>query len=286
MHDSDGQRENGNDAIASILESSTFELIPLKNVMDQAAFLPAGARVSLTASPGNDLETTVEVAADLTEVGFQVVPHLSAHMTRDRAHLKRLLRRLGEIGVDQAFVIGGDADQVGDFFDALQLLEAMEEIGHTFRRIGVGCYPEGHATIPRPDLLKALKAKQEYAHYMTTQMCFDPVAISEFIAEMRREDVTLPVHIGIPGVAPLRKLMTISARIGVGASVRFLSHHTSLLGKLVRPGGYAPDELIHQLESTIMDPAAAIQGFHIYTFNQVETTEAWRREMLGSLRAS
>ena len=95
--------------------------------------------------------------------------------------------------------------------------------------------------------------------------------------------ITLPVYIGLPGVAPLRKLMSISARIGVGPSIRFLSHHASLLGKLVRPGGYAPDELIRQLTPTIMDPEAAIQGFHIYTFNQVETTEAWRQQMLAEL---
>ena len=100
---------------------------------------------------------------------------------------------------------------------------------------------------------------------------------------MRNEGITLPVYIGLPGVAPLRKLMSISARIGVGPSIRFLSHHASLLGKLVRPGGYAPDELIRQLTPTIMDPEAAIQGFHIYTFNQVETTEAWRQQMLAEL---
>jgi len=281
--DESGRQPGGEAALAAILAGSTFELIPLKNVMDQAGFLPQQARVAVTASPGKDLEATVELAAALSEKGFNVVPHLSAHMTHDRAHLTEILERLGELEVDQAFVIGGDADQSGDFFDAFELLQAMDEIGHPFTTIGVGCYPEGHSTISDEDLLNGLKAKQQYAGYMTTQMCFDPEAISSFISSMRHEGITLPVYVGIPGVAPLHKLMSISARIGVGSSIRFLSHHTSLLGKLVRPGGYAPDELIRQLTPTILDPEAAIQGFHIYTFNQVGTTEAWRQQMLEEL---
>jgi hypothetical protein len=33
------------------------------------------------------------------------------------------------------------------------------------------------------------------------------------------------------------------------------------------------------------DPAAAIVDLHVYTFNQVPSTEAWRAEYLAALRA-
>ena len=46
-------------ALARILTSPTFELVPLKNALDQAAFLPAGATVSVTASPAKGIEATV-----------------------------------------------------------------------------------------------------------------------------------------------------------------------------------------------------------------------------------
>ena len=39
---------------------------------------------------------------------------------------------------------------------------------------------------------------------------------------MRASGVTLPVHIGLPGVADLTKLLTISGRIGVADSARYL----------------------------------------------------------------
>ena len=98
----------------------------------------------------------------------------------------------------------------------------------------------------------------------------------------RRDDFR-PVHIGLAGVAPLLKLATISARLGIGDSVRFLTKQKGLLGNLVRPGGYAPDELIAALADAILDDDVGIAGFHVYTFNQVETTEEWRQEFLAEL---
>ena len=67
---------------------------------------------------------------------------------------------------------------------------------------------------------------------------------------------------------------------GVGVVFLFVN---LLVGKLVRPGGYSPDDLIVGLSDTLADPDAAIESFHCYTFNQVETTEAWRKDMLESL---
>lgn len=251
--------------------------------MGQVRFLPSRAQVSVTASPASELDDTIDLSQQLAAEGFDVVPHLSARMTLDGPHLAEILERLDKVQIRHAFVVGGDADQRGDFFDGLQLLEAMSGLGHGLTRIGVACYPEGHASIPGDALWDALEAKQPYADYMITQMCFDPEAIANFIEESRARGIMLPILIGLPGVVPIRKLVTISARIGVGPSMRFLSQHSKLLGQLVRPGGYAPDELIRRLARTIMRPEADIRGFHIYTFNQVETTEAWRRRMLADL---
>ncbi len=273
-------------ALARLLQSPKYELIPLKKVMDAVADLPAGATVSVTASPNKGLDVTIDLAERLKSQGFDAVPHLSARLTRDEAHLREVLKRLDAAGITKAFVIGGDAQDPGEFFDALSLLEAMTEIGHSLTEIGIGSYPEGHAVIPDHKLLQALHDKQQYAAYMTTQMCFDPEAIMSWVAAMRSGGITLPVVVGLAGVAPVLKLAQISARIGIGQSMRFLTKQHGLLGKLVRPGGYAPDELILGLAGAVADPVADIQGFHIYTFNQVGTTEAWRLEFLMELLAA
>ena len=260
-----------------------YELIPLKNVLEQASFLPDGARVSVTASPAKGMGATIDLTLALQQRGLRVTPHLSARLTTDRVELEQFLKTLDAEGVAGAFVVGGDGDPRGAFSDGLELLLAMEEIGHGLTEIGTPAYPEGHPVISDEILRRALADKQPYVSYMTTQMCFTPRTITGWLGEQRQYGITLPVYFGIPGVAELRRLLVISARIGVGDSMRFLSKNTSLLGKLVRPGGYSPDALIRALGDTLADEHAAVRGFHVYTFNQVERTERWRREFLALL---
>jgi methylenetetrahydrofolate reductase (NADPH) len=269
-------------ALARVLEDPTFELIPLKNVRDQAAALPRDATVSVTASPGKTIEATVDLAIELEATGLRAIPHLSARMIRDRAHLATLLSRLRDAGIDRAFVVGGDADEPGEFLDGLSLLRAMADAGSLPRELGCPCYPQGHPDIPDEALAQALRDKAPFVQYMTTQLCFDPKAIAGFIAERRSEGIELGVKLGIPGVAEIPKLMTISARIGVMDASKFVLRNYRFVGQLLKSGGiYKPSRLLRDLAPVIADPAANVIGLHVYTFNNVPATVAWRDE-LGS----
>ncbi len=271
-------------AMLDRLRAPTFELIPLKHAMDQAAHLPAGATVSVTASPTKGLEATVELAGALQAAGFSVVPHLSARMVRDRAHLCDLVAALDGSGVSRAFVVGGDEKEPGDYEDGLSMLRDLAEIGHRFAQVGIPAYPQGHAFIADAPLLEALRAKSEFADYVTTQLCFDPGAISSWIAARRAEGFTLPVHVGVPGVAEPQKLLALAARIGVADTHRFLAKNVRFVARLVRSGGfYRPDALLEGIAPTVADPRADITGFHLYLFNAVEATETWRRAKLETL---
>jgi methylenetetrahydrofolate reductase (NADH) len=272
------------EALARLLRAPTFELIPLRTSMDQAAFLPSGATVSVTASPAKGIEATIALCEQLQAAGFRAVPHLSARMVRDRAHLVDLIAWLEGAGVDRAFVVGGDAKEPGAYPDGLTLLREMAEIGHPLSEIGIPAYPQGHAFIADGPILEALRAKAPYASYMTTQLCFDPGAIATWIAARRAEGLTLPVHVGLPGVAEPQKLLAISARIGVADTHRFLVKNIRFVTKLVRSGGfYRPDALLEGLAPHLADPAAGIVDLHMYTFNAVDTFEAWRRSYLANL---
>ena len=270
--------------VVAALDHITYELIPLKNVHDQAAFLPAGATVSVTASPAKGLEATVELAATLESRGYRAIPHLSARIVRDRAHLREILARLADLGIDRAFVVGGDADEPGEYRDGLSLLRAMAELGNGPGHIGVPCYPQGHPDIPDNVLMAALRDKAPFAEYMATQLCFDPRAIAGFIAARRAEGIALGVKIGVPGVAEIPKLLSISARIGVKDSGRFLTKNARFVGQLLTSGGvYRPTGLLEKLAPVLSDPVADVVGLHLYTFNQVESTESWRRDYRASL---
>jgi methylenetetrahydrofolate reductase (NADPH) len=270
------------DGLSALLRGPTFELIPIRNAIDEARHLPAGSRVSVTASPAKGLEATVALCEDLRAAGFRPVPHLAARMVRDRAHLRDVLGRLRGAGVERAFVVGGDAKEPGDYHDGLSLLRAIHELGNPFTEIGVPSYPEGHADIADDVLLRVLLEKQPLASYTATQMCFNPDAISSWIARVRAAGVTLPIHLGTPGVAELTKLMTISARIGIADSARYLKKNRSIVGHLIT-GSFGPDALLERLAPTLADASADVRALHVFTFNQVQATVDWQRRMLEEL---
>ena len=266
-------------ALARVLADPTFELIPLKNVHEQAAAIPRERTVSVTASPGKTIEATVDLAIELEQAGLRAIPHLSARMIRDRVHLAALLDRLDAAHIDRAFVVGGDADEPGEFLDGLSLLRAMADLGRLPRELGCPCYPQGHPDIPDEALAQALRDKAAFVQYMTTQLCFDPKAIASFIAARRAEGNTLEVKLGIPGVAEIPKLLSISARIGVKDASKFVLRNARFVGQLLRSAGvYRPNDLMRKLAPLIADPAAGVIGLHVYTFNNVAATEEWRRE--------
>jgi methylenetetrahydrofolate reductase (NADPH) len=271
-------------ALARVLADPTFELIPLKNVRDQVATLPRGATVSVTASAGKGIDATVDLAIELEATGLRAIPHLSARMIRDRAHLATLLDMLEGSGIDRAFVVGGDADEPGEFLDGLSLLRAMADLGRLPKDVGCPCYPQGHPDIMDDELLQALRDKAPFVRYMTTQLCFDPRAIERFIADRRADGIDLPVKLGIPGVAEMPKLLSISARIGVKDASKFVLRNARFVGQLLRSAGvYRPTQLLRQLAPVIADPAADVIGLHVYTFNNLAPTVEWRDDLAAEV---
>src|SRR5258707_2813716 len=258
------------EALARLLTAPTFELIPLKTSMTQAAFVPPGVRVSVTASPAKVIEATIALCEQLQGRGFRAVRHLSARMVRDRSHLTDLIAWLEGAGVDRAFVVGGDAKEPGDYPDGLSLLRGMADIGHPLSEIGIPAYPQGHPFIADGPILEALHAKAAFASYMTTQLCFDPGAIATWIAARRAEGLRLPLHVDGPRVAEPQHLLAISARIGVADRHRFLAKNIRFVARLVRSGGfYRPDALLQGLAPYLLEPDAGIVALHLYTFNAV-----------------
>ena len=274
-------------ALARALEDPIFELIPIKSLPDQVPHLPPGALVSVTASPTKTIEATVDAARDLQAAGFRAMPHLSAHMIRDRAHLADLLAAARAGGVTRAFVVGGDSHEPGDFRDGLSLLRAMDELGHPFSHLGCPAYPQGHPDIPVPTLLQALRDKAPYVEHVTTQLGFDTAAIASWVAARRAEGFAPSIVIGVPGVADPQKLLTIAARIGVADARRFLTKNLRFVMGLARSGGfYRPTRFVQGVAPLLADPGARVTGLHLYTFNAVEATETWRREQLERLGAA
>jgi len=278
--------ERGPASLADRLRHARFEVLPLEGIEEQVlAHLGTDAKITVTASPRRGLEATVELTERLTAAGYATVPHISARLVRDRAHLTELIDRLHAGGVRELFVLAGDlAEPAGEFPGAVELLEAMGPRRADFDAIGITGYPESHHLISDEETIRAMFAKAPMATYIVSQLCFDAATIAAWIAEVRRRGTDLPIWIGVPGKVPHAKLLRVSMKIGLGESARFLSHHRNWISRLVIRQ-FKPDRLVRELTPCATDPAARVAGFHLYTFNEVARTERWRRATLARLGA-
>ena len=274
--------ETGSASLADRLRNARFEVLPLEGIEEQVrSHLSTDAKVTVTASPKRGVEPTVDLSERLTAAGYATVPHISARLVRDRAHLAELLDRLHAGGVRELFVLAGDAaEPAGEFPGAVQLLEAMGPRRADFDAIGITGYPESHHLISDEETIRAMFAKAPMATHIVSQLCFDAATIAAWIAEVRRRGTNLPIWIGVPGNVGYAKLLRTSMKIGVGESARFLSHRGSWISRLVTRQ-FKPDRLVRELTACATDPAARVAGFHLYTFNEVARTEQWRRAALA-----
>ena len=262
-----------------------YEVIPFKKTEEQVLqHLPKDVRLTVTASPAKGQDATIDLTVRLAGHGYDVAPHLSAQQVRDRAHLADIVARCREAGIRDVFVIGGDpTDTPTEFAHAHDLLVALHELDHGFTDIGIGGHPEGHPSVSEDVLFEALKQKCALATHIKTQIVFDPAVILRWARELKRRGIDLPVQVGVPGAVHRQKLLRVSGGLGIGESAKFLKKQQTLLWRFFLPGGYDPAKIIKGLAPHLGKPDNALDGFHVFTFNDLGPTEAWRRRTLESL---
>lgn len=271
--------------VAELLRRSRYEVLPLDGIEQQVLeHVPLDVTVTVTASPTKGLEPTLALAATLVRHGYEAVPHLSARLVRDAAHLAELVARLREAGVRDVFAVAGDAEQPhGAFQGAAELLDALAGLGHPFERIGITGYPESHPLIDDETTIAAMFAKARHATYIASQVCFDPRVTAAWIENVWARGTRLPIYVGVPGVVSRTKLLRVSTRIGIGDSLRFLRKNGDFAGRFLR-GGFSPDSVVDGLGPVL--ESGMVAGFHVFTFNDVEDTERWRRRRLERLASA
>jgi len=268
--------------LAGLLRTPRYEVFPTDDVLaNVASLVPREVTITVTASPRRGLPATIRLAVELAGIGFHAVPHLSARMIRDRHELGQILEALQGAGITEAFVIAGDVrEPAGQFPDAVSLLAALPA-DHGLTAIGVTGYPESHPFIHDDVTIQAMWDKRRLATYIVSNLSFDPANVKRWVERVRRRGVELPIHIGMAGVADPVRLLRVSTKIGVADAARFLRGHPSWLARMFRPGGYEPGRFVSALMPDIAQPERRIAGLHIFTFNEIEPTERWRREMLA-----
>jgi methylenetetrahydrofolate reductase (NADPH) len=273
-------------AVVEVLRHPRYEVLSLDGIEDAVvAHVPTTVKVTITASPHRGIDRTIALAEKLAMRGYDAVPHLSARLVRDGAHLEEILARLGAAGVRGLFVPAGDTHPTGEFEAAADLLAAMGDIRERFEEIGITGYPESHPLISDEQTIQAMFDKAPMATCIISQICFDADTIATWVARVRARGTDLPIWIGVPGLVDRSKLVRISMKIGLGQSARFALAHRAWVRRLVARQ-FHPDRLLWELAPSFADPQANVRGIHLFTFNELARTERWRRAMLARLGAA
>ena len=160
--------ETSRQGLIAFLKSPRYEVLPTESVEELVvAHVPKEVTITITASPRRGIDATVSLAESLAKHGYQVVPHISARLIRDQAHLQEVLARVDAVGRREVFIVAGDAKEpAGDFPDSVSLLEAINAEPHRLREIGITGYPERHSFIEDDLTIQAMWDKRRLATYI------------------------------------------------------------------------------------------------------------------------
>ena len=116
--------------------------------------------------------------------------------------------------VKRVFIIAGDPPEPeGPYSDSLQIIETGLLEKHGIEIVGVGGHPEGHPNNTPAELWVWMEKKLAAirAHGMVplvvTQFAFDDDAIVQWLSEMRARGIDVPVRLGVPGPAGIKRLL-------------------------------------------------------------------------------
>jgi methylenetetrahydrofolate reductase (NADPH) len=271
--------------LVRLLENARYEVLPTASTEEKVLeHVPRDRTVTVTASPSKGLEATLDLAERLAGHGYTTVPHLAARMVSGRSELVEIAERLRGKGITSVFVPGGDAEAVGEYPDALALLEDLRDLGSPFAHVGITGYPESHPTIHDDLTVQSMWDKRRYATHIVSNLTFDPAVVRDWVRRLRARGVAMPLLLGIPGPVERAKLLGMATRIGVGESTKFLAKNKGLFARLAAPGGFTGETFLERCAPALGEDGALVEGLHVFTFNQIGETEAWRTDMLERLR--
>ncbi len=251
-------------------------------IPDLNQLLRPGTSVYIPFLPNSEMADICNFAAHLRYQGLNPVPHIAARSIPSGQFLDEHLARLrGTAGIDQVLLIGGDiSTPVGEFTDTMRILETGLLDRHEIKHVGVAGHPEGSTKISELAIRDALAWKNAFAQhsdaafYIVTQFCFEAEPIIEWDKRIRLEGNHLPIHVGVPGLATFKTLMTYAKMCGVRASSRFALRNASDVAKLMTLS--APDKLLADLARYMKaDADCGIIKVHMYPFGGLRKTALW-----------
>ncbi|MFI6253927.1 methylenetetrahydrofolate reductase [Streptomyces sp. NPDC051016] len=277
----------------SLLEDFSLEMTgkDVPKLEEASHLIPQGTRINVTFLGNENLPMRLDAARAVKRLGFVPVPHFSARRLASRADFEQFLAGLQADGTEtDVFAVGGDpARPEGPYEDSLALIESGLLREHGVRHVGISGYPEGHPAISGEKLWSALRDKtaavaaQGLDGSIITQFGFDVDPVLTWVERVRDEGIALPIRIGVPGPAGVRRLMGYAARFGVGTSASIAKKYGLSLTNLMGTAG--PDRFLHALADGYDPERHGTVKIHFYTFGGLKATSEWIGQFRKDARA-
>ena len=273
------------DTIIQLFDGYTLETTPraAEQVPHFGERADPGTRIYVTFLPGSDFADTLAVTQRILDEGFVPIPHLAARSLPSADFFEDSVAKLADRGVEHVLCIaGGVKEPLGPYSDTMQLLNTgvLDRAG--MKTIGLAGHPEGSPDMSDAAIWDAVKWKNQYNQrspaqcYQVTQFAFEAAPIVAWDKALRAAGSTLPVYVGLPGLATIKTLLRFGLEAGVGPSLSFIRKQARNVRKLMQVS--APSrQLVGIANHVASDPESLIKGVHLYPLGGLKKTAAWAK---------
>ena len=269
----------------------SIEVMPrtAKNIDDFRRILPKRTTVYVAHLEDTPIEEMFFTCKRLISEGMDPMPHIPARIIHNTGELEDWVKEYSSLGVDQSLLLAGNGKTPkGELFNSIQLLETGVFEKHAFKKIQIAGHPEGNKDIDKDGSLErtinALKAKQKFGQNtklqigITTQFCFDPQPVIQWLEVLESEQIDLPISLGLAGPTRLQSLIKYAIMCGVGPSISVLKKRAKDLTKLLLP--FEPTEMIDALNSSKKNKLFKnVHSLHFFPLGGIEASAAFARNI-------
>lgn len=229
---------------------------------------------------GSTQQGTLATVREIQAAGHEAAPHLSCiGATRDS--IRDVLKQYQDSGIRRVVALRGDLPSgyggAGELRYASELVEFIRQETGDWFHIEVAAYPEMHpqARSPQDDLQAFARKVQAGANAAITQYFYNADAYFQFVDNVRKLGVDVPVVAGIMPITNYMQLMRFSDMCGAEIPRWVRLKLASFGDDSASIKAFGLDVVTGLCERLL---AGGAPGLHFYSMNQAApTTAIWQR---------
>jgi len=229
---------------------------------------------------GSTQQGTLATVREIQAAGHDAAPHLSC-IGATRESIREVLKQYQDSGIRRVVALRGDLPSgyggAGELRYASELVEFIRQETGDWFHIEVAAYPEMHpqARSPQDDLQAFARKVQAGANAAITQYFYNADAYFQFVDNVRKLGVVVPVVAGIMPITNTMQLMRFSDMCGAEIPRWVRLKLASFGDDSASIKAFGLDVVTGLCERLL---AGGAPGLHFYSMNQAApTTAIWQR---------